>query len=110
MNIQNINTDTYIIVDVNETSKSITFSKVYKNKPKAIIANLSDKPTYVIAGIGSAPTAVYPTSASIPVLGKVVPAGAVLTYELSEQHTHISAIQKATDGVGDLVISIGEYG
>lgn len=58
-------------------------------------------------GGAAAPTAVFPTSATVPVKGKVIPPGAKETYALDEQQEFISAIQ-AEAGTGNLYISIGE--
>lgn len=106
MDIQGLNTDTYTI-SIDNTSKAATLNKLYPNGSKAILVNSSDKEVFVTAGTaGTAGTAVFPTSASSPLVGKVVLPGSVVTYDIPDNTKFISAIQLVA-GTGNLYISIG---
>lgn len=104
---QNINEDTYTIA-IDNASKAATLTGNYGPNAVAIFTNLSDKAVFVVSGVTS-PTAVFPTSASVPVQGKVIPAGAVMSFDLPQEHVFISAIQLVS-GTGNLYISIGNTG
>ena len=105
MELQNINSDTYVIA-VDNTSKSATLVADYGPTANVICYNGSDQAVFITSGI-TAPTAVFPTSASVPVKGQIIAPWATMTYELSQGHRAISAIQ-AVAGTGSLYITAGE--
>lgn len=104
MDIMNVNTNTYVIA-VDNTSKSATLTSPDINAASLVIYNGSTNPAFVVSGT-SAPTAVFPTSATVPVQGKVIAPGATVLFSKNVRHGFISAIQ-ATSGTGSLYISVG---
>lgn len=104
MDIQNLNTNTYVI-DIDNTNKSATLIPQDINQSVLIIYNGSTNSVFVVSG-KTAPTAVFPTSATDPLQGKVIPPGAVVSFTKNTDHGFISAIQ-ATSGTGNLYISVG---
>jgi hypothetical protein len=104
MSIMNVNTNTYVIA-VDNTNKSATLTPQDTNQSKLIIYNGSTTAAFVVSG-KTAPTAVFPTSATVPLQGKVVGPGAIVTFSKNTDHGFISAIQ-ATSGTGNLYISPG---
>ncbi len=107
MNIQDLNTKTYVI-DVDNTSKSVAFAAAVPHATTLILYNDSDGPTFAVSGAGAAPTAVFPTS-SVAKEGKVIPAKAAVSFSVAGGTTHISSIQLVA-GTGSLYISAGEGG
>lgn len=101
----NLNTNTYVIA-IDNTSKSATLTPQDANQSSLIITNGSTKAVFVVSGKGAAPTAVFPTSATVPLGGKVVLAGAIVTLTKNIGDNFISAIQ-AEAGTGSLYISPG---
>jgi len=104
MDIMNINTNTYTIA-IDATSKSATLTQPDINTNSLVMYNASTNPVFVVSGV-TAPTAVFPTSATVPVQGKVIAPGATVTFTKNPLHGFISAIQ-ASAGVGNLYISPG---
>lgn len=105
MAVMNVNTNTYVIA-IDNTSKSATFTPQDTNQSSMIISNGSTTAVFVVTGKGSAPTAVFPTSATVPLQGKVILPGAIVTLTKNTDHNFISAIQ-ASAGTGNLYISPG---
>lgn len=104
--IQNINTDTYVVTP-STTQETIVLDKSYGSDTiNAIIKNYSNQPVFYVAGVGSVPTVVFPTSKTVSKVGVVVLPGAIETYTLPTNTTHIGCIQ-AVDGAGQNFISIG---
>lgn len=102
----NTNSNTYVIA-IDNTSRSATLLNNDVNWPNLVITNLSDKAAFVVTGLDTAPTAVFPTSATAPKEGKVIPGGAVVTFGKVPGHQYVSAIQLAS-GTGNLYISSGQ--
>ena len=104
--IHALNSDTYVL-GLSTASASITFNKQYgSGEIYAIIYNGSDKDAFFVAG-ETQPTAVFPTSATVPVKGKVVPAGAIVTYKLPLNTQYMSGIHGSSGGTGNAHIAIG---
>jgi hypothetical protein len=103
MNLQNINTKTYVLTPA-AASSSITFPAVPAGT-KIVVYNDSTLPAFVVSG-ATAPTAVFPTSGAAKE-GKVVPSGAMVTFELNVNDAYLATIQKVA-GVGDLYFTVGE--
>ena len=103
-NPASVNSNCYVIA-VDNTSKSATFVEMDINKPHLIMYNGSTQPVFVTLGKTSAPTAVFPTSATAPVQGTVIPPGAMATFSKTTTDKYISAIQ-GTSGTGSLYINV----
>lgn len=104
-NPQALNSNTYVIA-IDNTSKSATFTESDKQNLRVILYNGSDKDVFCVLGKQSAPTAVFPTSATVPLSGKVVGPGQMVTFAKTSTDKYISAIQ-ASAGTGSLYISVG---
>lgn len=100
----NTNTNTYVIA-VDNTSKSLTFVDGDVISRKVYVYNGSTNPTFVVTGATAAPTAVFPTSATAPLAGKVVPPGWTIVFDKNENHKYLAAIQ-ASAGTGSLYVSV----
>lgn len=95
----------YVISDLTTTSQQATLSDAHVNTSRVIVDNsLGTTPCFVISGTSSQ-TAVYPTSATVPLLGQVVAAGSVQTYNKDSTHKYIAAIRES--GTADVVITVG---
>jgi len=101
----NLNTNTYTIA-IDATSKSATLNPQDANQSSLIISNNSTTAVFVVTGKDAAPTAVFPTSATAPLPGKVILAGAIVTLTKNIGDNYVSAIQ-ASAGTGNLYISPG---
>lgn len=104
MGLQNLNTNTYTIA-VDASSKSATLTPTDKAANSLIIYNGSTTAAFVVSG-ETAPTAVFPTSATVPLQGKVIAPGATVSFTKVTTHGFVSAIQ-ASAGTGSLYISVG---
>lgn len=104
MDVMNLNTNTYVIA-IDNTNKSATLTSPDINTTSLVIYNGSTNPVFVVSG-KTAPTAVFPTSASVPLQGKVIAPGVTTTFTKDPYHGFISAIQ-ASAGTGSLYISVG---
>lgn len=104
MSIMNLNTNTYVIA-IDNTSKTATLTPNDANQSSLILSNGSTTAVFVVSG-KTAPTAVFPTSATVPLQGKVILPGAIVTMSKNIGDGFISAIQ-ASAGTGNLYISPG---
>ena len=100
----NLNTNTYVIA-IDNTSKSATLTPADTNTNSLVMYNGSTTAVFVVSGF-TAPTAVFPTSATVPLQGKVIGPGVTTTFTKNTTVGFISAIQ-ATSGTGSLYISPG---
>lgn len=98
-----LNTNTYTIA-IDNTSRAATLLDSDIQATNWLITNLSDKAVFVTSGVTS-PTAVFPTSATVPLGGKVINPGFSVIYGKNPTHKYISAIQLAAGGVGNLYIA-----
>ena len=112
MEAQNINSNTYFqTVGTSSVSVTLVPSDLAIVSPAAanfyaIIVNTGTAPVFAVCGAGSAPTAVYPTSATVPVPGKIIAAGSTQSFKMLPGTTHISFIATgAGNGVG---LSVGQ--
>lgn len=71
-----------------------------------ILYNSGTVPVFVVAGTGSAPTAVFPTTT--PLAGKVIPPGAVVTYSLNKEFTHLAGITASGTATIYITTGVGE--
>lgn len=104
MTVMDLNSNCYVVA-VDNTSKAATLTAADILQTSWVIYNNSTLPVFVVSGV-TQPTAVFPTSASVPVAGKVIGAGMMATFKKSNNHAFISAIQLAA-GTGNLYISPG---
>jgi len=88
--IQNLNTNTYTIA-VDNTSKSATLTPTDTEQSIVIIYNGSTTAAFVVSGV-TAPTAVFPTSATVPLAGKVIAPGATVTFTKQTTHGFFSTL------------------
>ena len=100
----NLNTNTYVIA-IDNTSKAATLTPQDTNQSSLVLYNGSDKAVFVVSSESSM-TAVFPTSATVPMAGKVVAPGATVTFTKNIKDKFINAIQ-ASAGTGSLYISVG---
>lgn len=100
----NINTNTYVIA-IDNTSKAATLTPSDAGQSSVVLYNGSDKAVFVKSSAASA-TLVFPTSATVPLSGKVVAPGATVTFTKNPDDKYINAIQ-ASSGTGSLYISVG---
>lgn len=101
----NLNSNCYVIA-IDNASKSATLNETDANTNSLVIYNGSTTPVFVVSAKGSAATAVFPTSATVPLKGKVIGPGATQTFTKNPGHNYISAIQ-AVAGTGSLYIHSG---
>lgn len=102
----NLNTNTYVI-GISNLSASATLTPLDANQSSVVLYNGSTTAVFVVSGnAASAPTAVYPTSATVPLAGKVIGPGVTTTFTKNAGDRFISAIQ-ATSGTGNLYIAPG---
>lgn len=105
--IQSLNSDTYVFTP-SDSSGGVQFDKSYGNAViHTIIYNGSTKDVFMINGIDSQPTAVFPTSASSPLRGKVIPPGAIVSYKIAPQTRYVSGIHAVAGGTGNVYVSVG---
>ena len=105
MTPQSLNSNTYTIA-VDATSKSATILDNEITVNNVLFYNDSTNAVYVVSGLSSAPTAVFPTSATVPVMGKVIAPKSTQVFTKPDNHKYISAIQ-ASAGTGNLFFSVG---
>ena len=107
MRISKLNDPTYFqTVATSSVSIALTAADKTITAPVAVISNTGDNPIFAVdSSTGAAATAVYPTSSTVPVAGKVIPAGAMASFDLQPGTTHISFIAKA--GSNEVAVSIG---
>lgn len=105
-NPQNINTNTYA-VSSSATSQYVTLVPLDRASSRVIITNVTNYPCYVLSSDSSSSTAAFPTSATVPVAGKTVPSGAVLTFSKSTSEGYIHVVSSAADAGKYIYISVG---
>ena len=101
----NINSNTYMKA-VTTASVAITLTESDSNLTSIVIYNAGTTPLFAVTG-ASAPTAVFPTSATVPVNGSLIPAGVTLAFTKNPAHANIALIRGS--GTGDAFLSVG-YG
>jgi hypothetical protein len=105
MNIQDLNTKTYVI-DIAATTQSETFDAAIATPCTAILYNDSDQAVFVVASKSVSPVAaVWPTSTTGKE-GKVIGAKMMASFDLDVGDKHLSAIQLVA-GTGNLYFSFG---
>lgn len=102
---QNINTPTYVL-SATTASSSVTFTALDTGTKNANIVVYNDGlvPVFVVTGV-TAPTAVFPTSATVPLNGKIIPPGIEATFSREDKHAYLSGI--TASGTASVYISIG---
>lgn len=103
----NLNTPTYKLSGTTSSS-SITLSPQDSSSTSLVIVNLGPNNIFLVSGATAAPTAVFPTSATIPVNGQVVPAGAIMTMTKNENDVFISGITDTGTAAIHIAVGAGE--
>lgn len=102
---QNINTPTYTLSATNASSAvSFTSLDTGIKDAKVIAYNSGTVPVFIVTGV-TQPTAVFPTSATVPLAGKVLAPGSVCTFVREDKHAFLSGI--TSTGSASVYISIG---
>lgn len=107
MAIQRLNTNTYAL-SVTSSSASITLTDADASDNGSsnwIIYNAGTVPVFVVSGRAAAPTAAIPASATVPVAGKMVAGGSIVTFSRSKDHKYLSAITSTTSTI---YVSVGD--
>lgn len=104
MDAMNLNTDTYVLPGASSSS-SITLTPEDRLCTSLVIYNAGTVAVFLVSGTGSAPTAVFPTSATVPLQGKVIGPGVTATFTKRAGHEFISGI--TASGTASTYIAVG---
>lgn len=99
----NLNSPTYVL-SATTSSSSVTLTPQDTNASSVVVTNTGSVPVFLVSGT-SAPTAVYPTSATVPLNGKVIGAGVTATFTKNTGDGYISGI--TSSGTATVAISVG---
>lgn len=108
MTYVNLNSPTYAL-ESSASSSSITLRSDHVDKTVFIICNDTANTVFVVSG-ETAPTAVFPTSATVPVDGKVIPSGQTVAFGKKPGHGFISMISTAADAGKYVYVSVSMGG
>lgn len=89
------------------TSSYVTLTPGDRNSSRIIITNITAYPVYVMCSDSSSSTAAFPTSATVPVNGKVIPSGSAMTYAKRTDEGYVHAISSTLDSGKYIYFSIG---
>ncbi len=101
-----ISSEVYFLNALANTSAAVTLTAASINNSNVLVYNKGTTDVFVTSGITS-PTAVYPSSATVPVLGQVIPPGQEMTYTKPIGHIYIAGIRPDAT-TGSVVITVGE--
>ena len=107
---QRLNSNTYAL-SVTSTSGAITLTNAdaqSNTMSRWIVYNDGDVSVFVVSGLSSAPTAVFPTSATVPVAGKVIGPGVTVSFDRDKDHKYLAAI--TASGTASIYVSAGPNG
>lgn len=104
MTAMNLNIPTYTLSATTSTS-AVTLLDTDVNNSSVNVCNAGAVPVFLVSGATSAPTAVFPTSATVPINGTVVAAGAIVTLSKNTTHKYISGI--TASGTASVYIQCG---
>lgn len=90
----NLNSNTYT-ASVALVSTAITMQPIDAAQLYVELYNSGATPIFAVSGTGSAPTAVFPTSATVPIMGTVIAPTRTAVYEKPAGHEFISFISNA---------------
>jgi hypothetical protein len=96
---------TYVISDLTNASQQVTLRDDDINSSRIVIDNSLGTTSVFICSGTTSQTAVYPTSNSVPSMGRVVGAGTVQTWAKDTTHKFIAGIRES--GTADVVIMVG---
>lgn len=99
-----LNTNTYILT-TSTTSSAITLQPLDAAETYIEIANQGTTSVFVVSGTGAAPTAVFPTSATVPVMGSVIIGGRTAVIPKNANHEFVSMV--AASGTPQVAVSPG---
>ena len=103
MSVMNINTPTYKL-SATTSNSSITLMPQDTLSSSVIVTVIGSGNVFLVSGV-AAPTAVFPTSATVPVNGQVVPAGSTYTLSKNVGDGFISGITDTS--TASVYISVG---
>lgn len=104
MTAMNLNIPTYTL-SATTGSSAVTLLDTDVNNSSVNVFNAGSVPVFLVSGYTSAPTAVFPTSATVPINGTVVAAGAIETLSMNTTHKYISGI--TASGTASVYIQCG---
>lgn len=90
----NVNSPTYT-ASVALTSTAVTLQPLDATQIYMEFYNSGATPIFAVSGTGAAPTAVFPTSATVPIMGTVIAPTRTVVYEKPANHEFISFISNA---------------
>ena len=102
-NPMGINGTTYALA-ASATSSYVTLNTQDVNSSRVIVTNITNNAVYVFTSNVSSETIAFPTTSG---KGKVIPAGAVMTFGKSPQDLYIYCISQATEAGKHLYFSVG---
>lgn len=103
---KNGNANTYAVA-AGASSAAVTFTPEDKNETFGIAYNASQYTAFMVLGKASAETAAFPTSATVPVAGTIIPAGGAASFTKSNEHGFASIICTSADAGKYIYIQIG---
>lgn len=103
---KNGNANTYA-VNASASSVSVTFTPEDKDEIFGLAYNSSQYPAFMVLGNNVAATAVFPTSATVPVAGTIIPAGGVASFTKTNAHGFVSVICSSADAGKYVYIQVG---
>lgn len=101
---QNINSDTYVL-DATNTTSATALDVKYNPQGNLIIYNSSSTVAVFVTCSQGSGTAVFPTSSNDPKAGKVIPPGAMVTFEKNAEHNYLNCI--TASGTATVYVSVG---
>jgi len=102
--LMDLNTSTYTVA-IDATSKNAILNANGRSATYVELYNASTNAVFVASSVNGV-AIVFPTSATVPLDGKVIAPGTTISFKKNPMHGFISAIQ-ATAGTGSLFISVG---
>ena len=104
MTARNVKSNTYVLAG-DTTSRSVTLTPEDTNQTEFEVYNAGSSAVFIVSGV-TEPTAVFPTSATVPIQGKVCAPGAILSYSKGTNDKYISGI--TASGTATVYISMGQ--
>ena len=100
------NSNTYALAS-SASSAAITFIDQDINSVRLIVANGTACDAFAVLWETAAPTAVFPTSATAPLQGTVIPSGSVVTLSKSSDDKYLAMISAGADSGKYLYVQVG---
>lgn len=106
MSIMNINSPTYTL-SATTSSSAVTLTDPDVLCESIIVSVVGSGNVFIVSGVAQ-PTAVFPTSATAPLNGQVVPAGVTMTLTKNVGDKFISGITDASTAKVYIAVGSGE--